>query len=441
MLLRNMPPEFVNGPPRSRVLATPWPSIDRSWDRPGYQLTPERLWFAYRHADAGSPLTQTMMFEDIIELDGHLRGKYEARMRSVAVRDFDVLPGGPDAVDAAAADALRDRWERTNFEDALWHAQESVFYGYAGMQPLWDLVDGLVSPVWFVKVEHNRWTFDEQGLPRLRTEENQYPGIRLEGPPGSWWWCPQQHRLTQRAGLMRTVSWWAVFKRMSVRDWIVFAEKFGLPIVLGQYQEMASDETRRVLLQALEDIGTDGQAMISDAAQIVVKDASLRGGDISSLHPAVIQMCNAEISKLIAGSTLTQETGGPGSFALGKVHENQQTSLYFADARVIQRSWRRNIAAPFVLHNPRFAKAKPPLLHIYVQPEVDPWTDVQIDEKLQAMGAELDRDDVGRRYGRRWATAPERALKRPDLAIAERDSETKRIAAEKPAPAPAPASR
>lgn len=430
MIMRNEPPTFVGRRPTSRVIARSWPDVDRSADRPGYQLTPERLWQAYRIADMGSPATQCGIFEDLIESDGHTRGQYLQRMKAAAQRDFDILPGGSDPIDIACAESLRADLVGTNIDEILWHMLESVFYGYAGAQTVWDLVEGRIAPRWFIEIEHKRFAFDQSNYPRLRTQTDPYPGIPLTGPMGQWWFAHQPHRLIQRAGIMRTVAWWCTFKRMSVRDWMVFAEKFGLPIVLGQHKELASDATRRALMQAIEDVGRDGQAMLSDTCQIVVKDASMRGGDISSLHPAVIQMCNSEISKLITGATLTTETGGPGSFALGKVHENRSTHLNFADARFIKRSFARWVAQPYTVHNEQFKRAKPPELWIYVQPEMDPLTEVQVDDKLQQMGYQLDRDDLGRRYGRRWAEG-DRVLSRPQFEI---DREKAKAASATPAP-------
>lgn len=416
-----MPPLVVPGA-APRAIGVSWPEVDRTTERPGYMLTPDRVWQIHREADTGIPRRQCLMFEDGIESDGHLRGDYDGRMRAVADRDFEVAPGegGNEALNAAAAEALRTDLARTNLAEAIWHHQESVFYGYAGVQPRWDVVDqGRIAPVWFDIVEHQRWSFPVSdqldGQPRLRTAANPYPGIGLEGPPGSWWFTAQRHRVIQRAGLMRTAIWWAVFKRMSVRDWMVFAEKFGLPIVIGQYQERAADETRRALEQAIADVGTDGQAVISDAAKIVVQDAGVRNGDVGALHPSVVALCNAEISKLIKGATLTSDTGGPGSFALGRVHENRQTSLTFADAKVLARSFEAQIARPYVAYNPRFRGAAAPQLWIHVQPEIDTLTDVKIAEILQQMGFPIDRGQIGRRLGWRPASSPASTLVRiPD---------------------------
>jgi phage gp29-like protein len=247
-----MPPLAIAGR-APRGLVTSWPYVDRTSERPGYMLTPERVWQIHREGDGGVPRRQCLMFEDVIESDGHLRGAYDGRMRSVADREYEIAPGtegGNEALNQAAAEALRIDLARTNLPEAIWHHQESVFYGYAGTQPIWDIVDqGRVAPIWFDIIEHQRWSFpvgvfDLDGQPRLRTLDNPWPGIALEGPAGSWWFTSQRHRLIQRSGLMRTAVWWAVFKRMSVRDWMVFAEKFGLPIVIGQFEERAADERR-----------------------------------------------------------------------------------------------------------------------------------------------------------------------------------------------------
>jgi phage gp29-like protein len=182
----------------------------------------------------------------------------------------------------------------------------------------------------------------------------------------------------------------------------VFAEKFGIPIVLGTYSERASPETRAALEQAVVDIGTDGQAVLSELTKILIGTPGLaRSGDVSSLHPAVAARCDAEMSKVITGATLNVETGGPGSFALGKVHQGRAQDLVFADALWLQESFQRHVIVPFIDYNPQFAGAELPRLVIRVRPEMAPEIAVKVYGKLQAMGLEIEDEQMYEDFGLR----------------------------------------
>lgn len=383
--------------------AKPWGMLDGTSMRPGYHLTPAKLWSAYRQAEGGAPMLQCDLFEDILENDGHLRGQYESRISAVAFRPWIIQPGGQAEVDVAAAKALGSALKRCNMPALLWHLMEALGYGWSAANVAWsyDATGGLVVPSHFLLAPHRRFLISESGMGELmfRTEENQWPGETLYR--GEWLVARRPHRLVMRAGLFRTTSWWALFKRLSITDWIVFAEKFGIPITLGYYEERASPESRAALLQAITDIGSDGQAILSNLTKIVIESAMTRSGDVSSLHPAVASRCDAEISKVVTGATLNVESGGPGSFALGKVHEGRANSLVFADALWLQGVFASDVVAPFLEYNPQFQGAELPRLVVRVRPEMSPETAVKVYGKLQAMGVQLEREQMLEEFGLR----------------------------------------
>lgn len=393
----------------------PWWQYDGASLRPGVGLTPQRILAAFRQAEAGSPLMQCDLFEDVIENDGHMRGQYESRLEAVAFRPWILRPGGKDARDKAAADALSRALKRTNMLLLMWHLMDAIGFGYAGANTVWsfDPVNRVVVPVWFLLAPHRRFMVDTDsiagaglgtGALRFRTPANEWPGELLQR--GEWIIGQRMHRHPARAGAFRTTTWWAFFKRMSIADWIVFAEKFGIPVVLGYYDERASPESRTALLQALSDIGSDGQAILSELTRVTINDAfQTRSGDVGSLHPKIAEACNAEISKVITGATLNVETGGPGSFALGKVHENRGHQKTLADAVWIQSIFHECVVAPFLEYNPQFQGCEPPQLVIRVRPDMQPEVAVRVYQKLQAMGLDIEDEQMYEEFG----------LRRPEL--------------------------
>jgi phage gp29-like protein len=392
--------------------------MDAYSSRPGYGLTVDRVWRAWRQAEQGSPAAQCDVIEDVLENDGHLRGQYLSRMKAVAERPALVQPGGDDALSISVADLLQGALGEANFEELLWHLMDAIFYSYTAARPSWAYVEAkdAVLPTWFWIMPSRRFRIDEHDALRLITETNSWPGEALA--PTEWILAHPHHRKIVRAGLMRTATWWAVFKRLSVRDWMVLAEKFGIPFVIGYYDRQADDANRLALEKAIKEIGTDGAAMLAATTKLQV-ESWLKSGDVSSLHPSVVALCNAEISKLITGATLSTETGGPGSFALGKVHENRSLSLTEGDALWVERILARQLVAPFMHFNGLVGRCKPPRLKIITQPDTDLLTWITVADKAQQMGTEIDSEQVYEKCG----------LRRP----------TKRTALVRPAPTPTPA--
>jgi hypothetical protein len=195
---------------------------------------------------------------------------------------------------------------------------------------------------------------------------------------------------------MRTLTWWALFKRMSVRDWVVFSERFGLPFVTGTYAEEASSEDKAVLKEAVAALGKDGQAVFSEACKIVVTET--KGGDSSGVHASLTALCEGQMSKLLGGGSLTMGEGtSVGSYALGKVHQARSYALTVADGARLSRSYARDVGRVFNFVNG--LSGPPPALYVHLMPELDPLTRAQLaDIAVNRLGMELDEEQLRREW-------------------------------------------
>jgi phage gp29-like protein len=398
---------------------------------PGHGVTVERVLGVYRQAESGNAWRQFDLFDNVIENDGHLRGLVENRILTVAGKPWVVIPGGDDEGSKSAAKALGESLANDlGFRELLEHQLTAAFYGVAVSEIDWQQdATGLVVPGRFVPIAHRRLGAPSDRVDEIHLIAGDGPGglVPLRDHPGRYCVTRYRHRNPWAAGLMRTAVWWAVFKRWSVRDWQIFAEKFGLPFVVGYYNEGASPKTRQALEDAVKAIGEDGFAVLSDLAEIIVSSTAARSGDSSSVFPEIGRMCDAENSKLIAGGVLNTDSGQAGSYALGAVHEARGFLLALADAARIEEMFVRDLGKPFVAWN-SFGGAKPPRLKVQVVREVDPLTRAQILAILAGeLGMELD--DAQMREEFHLRTPSGKAL-----------VGTKRMQAEKPAPAaPRPA--
>ena len=359
------------GPAATRRTAVkPFRNIETYNSHPATGLTADALVSFFRAAERGQPIQQFDAFDDLIESDGHLRGLIDGRIQSVTGKEWVLKPGREgDAASARAAADLEERLKNDlGFRDFLEHQLTAPFYGFVATNLVWDLVEGLIVPSEFRNVAHRRFAAPDMNHADQIMLIDGFSRTDLAPlEPGLWAVSRYRHRNPWAAGLMRTAAWWAMFKRWAVRDWQIFADMFGLPLTIGYYEEGASATARAELLEAVKQIGEDGYAVLSNLTNIVIKD-TVRSGDASSVYPAIAALAEAQISKLITGATLTTDSGGPGSFALGTVHENRQFSLQLADARRVEEVFVRDIGRPFVAWN-GYGAASPPRLKIQITRE------------------------------------------------------------------------
>lgn len=130
-------------------------------------------------------------------------------------------------------------------------------------------------------------------------------------------------------GLLCSVAQYVIYKRGGFGDWAQFAEMFGMPFRELSYDDY-DPETRAKLEKAMEDWGAAGYIIKPKSAELTLHDT---GGSTSSaeVYDMLISKCDAAISKVILGNTLTTEQGEVGSQALGEVHKESESEKNASD--------------------------------------------------------------------------------------------------------------
>lgn len=407
-------PDPKPAPPEARIeLVTTSSVLDYSESWAGFKLTPERLTWILRQADWGVPLQMYDAFEASVLADGHTRGLYEQRLDEVCV-SWTWRAGDDREGSILAATELDELTKPLCMDEAIEFLALAPFWGSSYIEVAWiSRADGRQVPAELVCVPHRRFVFDQlTSTPHLTSEKNSWPGDRLERRPGSSWLRAESRRWRKQvqAALLRTVMWWCLFKRMSVRDWMIFAEKFGIPLILGRVGEQDSEATRKALKDAIASLGTEGRAVLGGQATIEVLNQALRtGGNGDHLHGGIVQLANSEISKVITAGTLTSDTGGPGSFALGQVHADQKHKLSLADALRIGRVFHRDLANEYLVRNGLTDKAAAPFLHLHVQ-KLSLLTDSQVLKNLAGVGLPISISQLREKFEYRAPTGTDDLL-------------------------------
>ena len=378
-------------------------------EHPGFGLTVDKLLQAYRRAEDGDPAQQCDIFEDRIEADAHLRGIIDTRVDGVAKQTWTIMPGGETEEDKLAA-RLLERALRVcpNFTATRDHQLRANYFGWSASEIDWQrqMVEGkeLAVPVWFENVPHRRFLFDERDRPRLRRDFGDIVGEELR--PWKWWVTCRPGRITAAAGYMRTAAFWSHFKTMGVRDWLTLMDRFGLPYVTGEYNTETSPADKEALKQAVSNLGSDGWAVFSNACKLVIHQ--IENGGVSGaegIHGAMVDLCDAQNSKLIAGATLVAESNGKSSYAIGTVHQARNFLLLKADELWLGESFEVQIGLPFVRFNG--LNAMPPRLkaHLDLDIGVPEWVSM-VSQAANELGLQVDEDQFRQRTLLRAPTGP-----------------------------------
>jgi phage gp29-like protein len=352
---------------------------DNVQNHPGYGYTVERVIALYGLAEAGYPREQCDLFDDLIEGNCHARSIFEQRDQAVAGKPFVVQAGDDSDEGRAAAEALKTALSRLQMIPFFTHQLGGANrYGWGATEIDWGIFEHggrtWVVPVWLANVPARRFVVDVT-TNSLRLITKDLPSKGEELIPGKWVVTRRPGPLA-RAGLMRTATFALGYIRFGTRDWVIFSHKFGLPLVVAQYDDQGDDNgttddgTRQVLQDVVKNVGQDGGAVLPKSASVTLHAAG--AGDASKTQGSLIAYCNAELSKLVLGATLTADNAGSGgaSYALGEVHASVRWDNITFDAALVEESFRTQLGAAFVRFNGLACAA--PLLRIQVVRDLTP---------------------------------------------------------------------
>lgn len=322
---------------------------DKYSSYPSHGLTPERLAHVLKEADQGDIYRQAELFEEIEEKDPHLFSLIQTRKNTVLGLDWEIISYSDDARDQDIAKFVGDvLYNLQDFEDAMLDLLDAIGKGFAVSEIMWAIQSGKAVPYALKWRHQKKFCYDDTDNLRLLTDGNMATGIEI--PPNKFAINKYRARSghASRAGVYRVCVWMYLFKNYTVKDWIAFAEVYGMPIRLGKYEQGTSKEEKDALMQAVLQIGSDAAGIISKGTEIEFVQAIKQDGDV---FKNLSQFCNTEMSKAILGQTLSSDIGDSGSYAASKTHAEVRQDILESDCKGLAKTIRRDIIRPLVLFN------------------------------------------------------------------------------------------
>lgn len=299
-------------------------------------LTPDRLSAIIRAADQGDLTALLTLAEEMEEREPHYGSVLRTRKLAVAglERQLSWAEGDEDHPQAdeihkACAKLIKS----PAFEALIWNGLDAIAKPYVAIETRWDPSAVAWTPAEYLHRDQRWFQFDRETGRELRLKETGEPdGLPLDPWKFTVLFSSLKSGLPARGGLVRLVAFSFVCKLYGVKDWMAYAEIFGIPTRIGKYGAGARPEDVEVLKRAVFNLGSDSAAVIPDIMKIEFPSLGASGG--AEIFKTLVEWIDAQVSKAVLGQTGTTDMsgGGLGSNQAG-VHDEVRTDLKKADAK------------------------------------------------------------------------------------------------------------
>jgi phage gp29-like protein len=134
-------------------------------------------------------------------------------------------------------------------------------------------------------------------------------------------------------GLLLIASQYVILKKGNIMDWATFNERYATPfryttLPVGAGQSEISDSKKQ-----LAEMGANGYGVFPQGSEMKFVEAKSSGNNTN--YENFSDFCNAEISKLFLGQTMTTEDGSSMSQAV--VHKGVEDKISRADKKFVEK--------------------------------------------------------------------------------------------------------
>ncbi len=314
-------------------------------------LTPRAIKNMLLEAETGDLASQAALFEKMEEKDGELDAHVRTRKSGVSSLKWEILPAGesPDAANAAAF-CRRALAAISNIKQAVFDLMDAVPKGLSVVEIQWETAARQWGPARLMWRPQRWFRFADDGETLLLSDAS---GRGRELNPLNFIVHRAKARsgFSARAGLLRSCVRAFIVRHLSWKDWMAFAEVYGMPPRIGRLREGVawdSDEARQ-LWDAVRALGMDAAAVVREGNQIEVMDTRSTGE--GEVFQRILERAGREMTLAILGQTLTSGGEQGGSYALGCVHNMVRRDLMESDAHALEETLTDQLLTPVVRLN------------------------------------------------------------------------------------------
>lgn len=331
---------------------------------------------------------------DDIKRDGEVFAALEKRTLGLLSRPLVVEPASDDAVDVAAADAIRAHFKRGRINRLTRTMCDAILKGFSVSEVMWGEHRGLFLPMQFKARDQRRFVFDDDGNLRMLTRESMVKGVEL----------PDRKFIVHRygdtdenpygLGIGSRLFWLALFKRQGISFWLQFIDKFGSPTVIGKYPAGTTPDQKLILDQAVQLVRSGTSATMPDGMLIELLELKASGN--ITTQEQLVRYCDEQIRTCV-GLESGGKSGG-GALAAAAIDRREvRLDVVKADDEEISETLQSTIVKWICEIN--FPGAEPPELHRDTDEPEDLDARVARDKTLFDMGYRVTAAQVSETYG------------------------------------------
>jgi phage gp29-like protein len=314
-------------------------------------LTPRRIKQMLLSAESGDLAAQAELFERMEDKDGELDAHLRTRKAAVARLKFDIQPADRSPSAQTAAELCRQSVAGIpELPQALFDLLDAIPKGFSVQEVQWRTEADRWFPEGLIWRPQRWFQAAEDGQTLLLCEAD---GRGVEFNPLNF----IVHRVKARSGfcartgLMRSCVRAFVVRHFAWKDWMAFAEVYGMPPRLGWLREGVpwDSEEARELWQAVRALGMDAAAVVREGNRIEMLDTRSAGEGV--IFERILDRAGREMTIAILGQLLTSGGEKGGSYALGQVHNQVRWDLIEADALALAQTLTDQLLRPIVRLN------------------------------------------------------------------------------------------
>ncbi len=362
-------------------------------------LGPQRLARILQGAIEGYANDFLSLAEEMEEKDGHYGAVLSTRKLAISGLDIRIDAFSDDKADQEIAEAVRELVAAPATDDAVFDLTDALGKSYSVCEIIWDRSGKIWKPSALEHCDPRFFRFDRETGRKLRLldEKDRVNGIAL--PPFKFLVHKPRLRTGQpiRGGLARTAAIAFMCKSWTWKDWMTFADIYGIPMRVGRYGGKPSQTDIRKLEECVANLGSDASAVIHESMKIEFQAAPNTAG-AERFFSGLAEYWDKQTSKTVLGQTATTDDG-PSYSGGGRatVHNEVRRDLLVADAKALSGTLNRDLVRPFVDLN--FGPGRYPKLVVVVPKPEDTKALVDAVERLVPMGLEVEmsvmRDKLG----------------------------------------------
>ncbi len=261
--------------------------------------------------------------------DPHVWSCVQSRKSGLLSLDHSITANGASG---DAVSLIESALDSINLSGFIRNILEAPLFGFQPFEILWEASGSHILPVEISPKPQDWFVYAPDGSLRYRTPDNpqgrklpefKFINVQFEAD----YLNPYGHALLGKC------YWPVTFKNGGLRFWVNYMERYGMPVMTGQYKRGASGDEVERLASLLANMTEDSVIVTPSDVDIELHDAS-RNSSVR-LYKEMVDHCNREISKVLLSQTMTTQLDG-GSYAAALIHYRIRADVIKSDARLVE---------------------------------------------------------------------------------------------------------